>query len=96
MPITHEVRYFTRKTPADARARCSCGWFTFGTLDECVDAAKVHNDWEEVTIGSAGDAESGSGGDAGGSAEPVCFEPSVTLVPGQGGAGKPGAPEDFQ
>ncbi len=48
-PFVHEVKYFTRKTTADARARCTCGWFTFGSLDECVDAAMTHADWEEVT-----------------------------------------------
>ncbi len=44
----HEVRFATRRTPADARARCTCGWFTFGSLSECQDAAAVHEvEWVE-------------------------------------------------
>ena len=49
MTIKHEVRFSTRRTPADAKAVCSCGWFTFGALWECQDAAAVHDtEWEAV------------------------------------------------
>lgn len=54
MAIIHNVRYFTRKTPADAKARCTCGWFTFGSLSECQDAAASHDtEWQEVEVEQA-------------------------------------------
>ncbi len=57
MPATiHEVRFSTRRTPADARARCSCGWFTFGSLSECQDAAAVHDtEWQDVEVDQQAD-----------------------------------------
>lgn len=53
-PIVHTVRFHTRRTPADARAVCSCGWFTFGALWECQDAAAAHDtEWEPVEAATA-------------------------------------------
>jgi len=47
----HEVRFHTRgPNRADAHAKCTCGWFTFGSLEECQDAAAVHDDWEAVEV----------------------------------------------
>ncbi len=49
--IIHAVRFHTRRTEADARAVCSCGWFTFGALWECQDAAAVHDiEWQAVEV----------------------------------------------
>ncbi len=50
MAIIHEVRFYTRRTQTDAKAVCSCGWFTFGALWECQDAAAVHDDWEPFEV----------------------------------------------
>lgn len=51
-PVIHEVRFHTKgPNRADARAVCSCGWFTFGALWECQDAAAVHDiEWEAVEV----------------------------------------------
>ncbi len=50
-PVIHTVRFHTKgPNRADARAVCSCGWFTFGSLEECQDAAGCHDLWEAVEV----------------------------------------------